>query len=250
MPSFTSDGLDLNYIDEGEGDPVLLVHGFASSLAVNWQSTNWVTALRNDGRRVVAFDHRGHGKSQKVYEPAAYGLDSLAGDALRLLDHLAIPRADILGYSMGARVGAFIAVTQPERVRSLVIGGMGDRLFGGAPKAAEIAEALEAPSRDHVTDAYARSFRAFADATGGDLKALAAVMRSPRMPLPPEMVGRIACPTLIAVGSLDDVSGSAYELAAHIPGAEVLDIPGRDHNRAVGDRVFKEGVLAFLSRRP
>ena len=64
-----------------------------------------------------------------------------------------------------------------------------------------------------------------------------------------EEAAGIAVPVLIAVGTKDDIAGSAQELAAIIPGAEVLDIPDRDHMRAVGDKVYKEGVLSFLSRR-
>ena len=250
MPVFTSDGLTLNYIDEGEGEPVLLLHGFASNLSMNWVGTGWVQALVKAGRRVIAFDHRGHGASDKLYDEARYTIGHMAGDAVALLDHLGIETADLIGFSMGARVAALIAIRQPERARSLVIGGMGARLFGGASKSDAIAEALEAPSRDDVTDPYARTFRVFAEATKSDLKALAAVIRSPRLPLTREMLRELSCPVVVAVGSEDVVAGDPRELAAAIPGAQVLDIPGRDHNRSVGDKVFKDGVLKFLATRP
>jgi pimeloyl-ACP methyl ester carboxylesterase len=250
MPSFSSDGLTLNYIDEGEGDPVLLVHGFASNLQVNWVGTQWVSTLVKAGYRVIAFDHRGHGVSEKIYDSDRYAIRDMAGDALALLDELGIARADFVGYSMGARVSTLIAVEHPERVRSLVIGGMGGRLFEGAPKSDAIAEALEAPHRDDVTDAYARTFRVFAEATKGDLKALAAVIRSPRLPLTREMMGMIQCPVLIAVGTEDVVAGDPHVLSEAIPGSKVLEITGRDHNRAVGDKIFKDGVVAFLGSLP
>lgn len=249
MPSFSSDGLSLNYIDEGEGDPVLLIHGFASNLQVNWVGTQWVDLLVKAGYRVIAFDHRGHGQSEKIYEVERYTIRDMGRDALALLDHLGIEKADMVGYSMGARIGALLAVEHPERVRSLVIGGMGGRLFGGASKSDEIAKALEAPSRDDVTDPYARTFRVFAEATKGDLKALAAVIRSPRLPLTREMLATISCPVLIVVGTEDDVAGDPHELGAAIPGSEVIAVEGRDHNRCVGDKVFKQGVVDFLSRR-
>ncbi len=250
MPSFVSDALTLNYIDEGSGDPVILIHGFASNLQINWVGTEWVKTLTQAGYRVIAFDHRGHGQSDKIYDSDRYTIREMAGDTLALMDHLAIPKADLVGYSMGARVGAYVAIEHPEKVRSLVVGGMGGRLFGGASKSDEIAKALEAPHRDDVTDAYARTFRVFAETTRGDLKALAAVIRSPRLPLTPEMLGRMSCPVLIAVGTEDDVAGDPHELAAVIPGSKVLEVPGRDHNRSVGDKVFKEGVVAFLAERP
>jgi len=250
MPSFSSDGLTLNYIDEGAGDPVLLIHGFASNLQVNWVGTQWVDALVKAGYRVLAFDHRGHGQSDKIYDPARYTIGDMAADALALLDSLGIARADIVGYSMGARVGAFLAIEHRESVRSLVIGGMGGRLFEGAPKSEEIARALEAPSRDDVMDPYARTFRVFAEATKGDLKALAAVIRSPRLPLTREKLGSISCPVLIVVGSEDNVAGDPEVLAAAIPGARAVSIEGRDHNRCVGDKNFKQAVIDFLAGRP
>lgn len=249
MPLFLSQGLTLNFREEGEGDPVLLIHGFASNTQMNWVGTGWMKALAEAGYRAIAFDHRGHGGSEKIYDSAAYSISHMTEDAFALLDHLRIERADLVGYSMGARVGALMAINNPERVRSLVIGGMGARLFEGASKPEAIAEALEAPTREDVTDAYARTFRVFAEATKSDLAALAAVMRSPRMPLTPDLLARIQCPVLIAVGSEDDVAGSPHELAAHLQDASVLEIVGRDHNRTVGDKGFKTGVLEFLASR-
>jgi pimeloyl-ACP methyl ester carboxylesterase len=113
-----------------------------------------------------------------------------------------------------------------------------------------IAHALEAESIEQVTNPTARTFRAFAEQTKSDLKALAACIRSARDPLKAEDVARLTCPVLVAVGSDDVVGGSAEGLAALIPGAEALVIEGRDHMKAVGDRRYKDGVLAFLRRRP
>ena len=96
---------------------------------------------------------------------------------------------------------------------------------------------------------YGRMFRRFAEQTGSDLKALAACMRSVRRAFSREDLNRIAVPVLIAVGTRDTVAGSAADLAALIPGARVLDIPGRDHMLATGDPVFKRGVLDFLAER-
>ncbi len=110
MQFFDSDGVRIAYIDfapaSGAGDPVLLVHGFASNHAVNWVNTMWVKTLTRAGYRVIALDNRGHGQSEKLYEPAAYTPAVMAEDARRLLDHLGIERADVMGYSMGARIAA------------------------------------------------------------------------------------------------------------------------------------------------
>lgn len=249
MPHFLSDGISLHYIDEGAGEPVLLIHGFASNIEINWVGPGWTDFLVKAGRRVIAFDHRGHGKSDKLYDPLDYGAPLMAEDARRLLDHLGIERVDAVGYSMGARVSAFLAHSYPGRVRSAVFGGMGSGMLSGLAGSEVIASALEAPSREGITDPTARMFRVFAEATKGDLKALSACMRSQRSRVTPEMLAELRLPVLIAVGTLDDVSGPAEGLARYLPNAEVLDIPGRDHNRAVGDKVFKEGVLDFLGRR-
>lgn len=250
MPAFDSDGLDLVYIDEGEGEPILLVHGFASNMEVNWIGTGWVQALTRAGRRVIAFDNRGHGKSGKVYDPGFYTVPAMAADARRLLDHLGVPRADVMGYSMGARIGAVLALESPERVRSLILGGVGENLLRGAGHSEAIAAALEAPSAAAVMGPMPLMFRTFAERTGGDLLALAACMRSPRTVLTAADLEKLAMPVLFAVGSADEVAGPPEAVARLMPDAKVLTIPGRDHNRAVGDRVYKEGVLAFLAERP
>jgi pimeloyl-ACP methyl ester carboxylesterase len=250
LPVFTSNGIEIAFVDEGAGDPVLLIHGFASNAAVNWVDTGWLRHLNREGFRAIAMDNRGHGGSSKLYSPADYGTAKMAEDALALLDHLDLPRADILGYSMGARVAAFLAIAHPDRVRSVMFGGLGINMVRPMAGTGPIAAALEAPSIEAVTNPTARTFRAFADSTNSDLRALAACIRGSRDPLTAEDLRRIRCPVLVAVGTEDVIGGSAAELAAIIPGAESLAIEGRDHMKAVGDRQFKEGVTGFLRRRP
>src|SRR5215813_8335717 len=143
MPSFQSDGVRIAYWDEGEGEPVLLIHGFASNVATNWIDPGWVATLAASGRRVIAFDNRGHGQSEKLYDPEHYGAPVMAEDALRLLDHLGIERADVMGYSMGARISAFLVLAHPARVRSAVFGGLGGNMLRPMRGTDQIARALE-----------------------------------------------------------------------------------------------------------
>ncbi|MGH6803158.1 MAG: alpha/beta fold hydrolase [Methyloceanibacter sp.] len=249
MQSFDSDGVRIAYIDEGEGEPILLIHGFASNVAVNWRDARWVRALIEAGRRVIAYDNRGHGQSEKLYDPSLYGAPIMAEDARRVLDHLGIGHADVMGYSMGARIAAFLVLNHPRRVRSLVLAGAGINLVRGMVGTGPIAKALEAPRIEDVTNDTARSFRAFAEQTGSDLKALAACLRGPREKITAQDLARIAVPTLVAAGSEDVIAGSGRELANLIPGSQLLDIEGRDHMKAVGDARFRQGVLDFLTRR-
>jgi pimeloyl-ACP methyl ester carboxylesterase len=255
MQTFSSDGVTLAYRDmpaEGAdlGEPILLIHGFASSHRINWVDPRWATTLTKAGRRTIVFDNRGHGQSEKLYDPEAYATPVMARDASNLLAELGIRRADVMGYSMGARIGAFLALKQPELVRSLALGGLGAHLVDGVGLPLGIANAMEAPSLDALSDPMQRMFRAFADQNRSDLRALAACIRGTRQTLSRDEVGKIACPALVAVGTADVVAGDPHALAAMLPNGAALDIPGRDHNRAVGDRVYKEGVLAFLAARP
>ena len=250
MQRFHHGKVEIAFLDEGEGEPIVLVHGFASNKEVNWAYPAWVSALVRSGRRAIALDNRGHGQSTKLYDAAEYHTDKMVGDVLALLDHLGLNRADLLGYSMGARVCAFLAARHSARARSLVLGGLGIHLIDGVGLPESIAEALEAPSPQQVTDPVGRQFRAFAEQTRSDLRALAACIRGSRQTLSREEAQSIRASTLIAVGTKDTVAGSAQALAAIIPGARALDIPGRDHMLAVGDKVFKAGVLEFLERRP
>jgi pimeloyl-ACP methyl ester carboxylesterase len=250
MQTFRHDGIEIAYLDEGEGDPIVLIHGFASTAAVNWIAPGWVATLTKARRRAIALDNRGHGASSKLYDPAAYHSASMAEDVRALLDHLGIARVDAMGYSMGARIAVYLALAHPERVRSLILGGLGSHLVDGVGLPQSIADALEAPSLAVVSDPQGRVFRTFAEQTHSDLRALAACIRGSRQTLTCAQARTIRMPALVAVGTADEVAGSASELAALLPAGEPLDIPGRDHMQAVGDKVFKAGVLAFLAVRP
>jgi pimeloyl-ACP methyl ester carboxylesterase len=254
MATFKHGDVEIAYLDEGQNqsnnaEPIVLVHGFASNKEVNWVAPGWVTTLTRAGRRVIALDNRGHGQSSKLYDPAAYHSAIMAQDVAALLDHLGIERADVMGYSMGARITAYLAVDSPSRVRSAILGGLGVKLVEGVGLPESIANALEAPSLADVTDFTGRLFRTFAEQTKSDLKALAACMRGSRQTLSREQVAGIHVPVLVAVGTKDPIAGSAQALASLILGARALDIPERDHMTAVGDKAYKTGVLEFLNQR-
>jgi pimeloyl-ACP methyl ester carboxylesterase len=249
MPSFHHGAVEIAYLDEGEGDPILLVHGFASTKNVNWVYPAWVSELKKDGRRVIAFDNRGHGDSSKLYDPAAYEIAVMASDIVALMDHLNIERADVMGYSLGSRMTAIVARSQPQRLRSAIFGGIGIGVIEGGGPGENVVRALEADTIEEVTDPVGRTFRAFADQTRSDRRALAACLRGSRRLMTREQAAEITVPVLIAVGTRDEVAGSADELGKIIPNSQVLDIPNRDHMRAVGDKVYKSGVLDFLAKR-
>lgn len=245
-----SDDVEIAYFDVGEGPPIVLVHGFASNKETNWVAPGWVDTLTRAGRRVIALDNRGHGASTKLYDPARYDSTIMAEDVRALIDHLRLLQADVMGYSMGARIATYLALAHPERVRRLILGGLGIRLVEGVGLPQTIAEALEAPSIRDVSDPEGYAFRAFAQQTRSDLRALAACIRGSRQTLTRADVARIAAPTLVAVGTKDVVAGSPQALAALMPHARALDIAGRDHMLAVGDKVFKAGVVDFLQEQP
>jgi len=250
MPTFHNGAVEIAYLDEGAGEPIVLVHGFASNKEVNWVQPGWVATLTRAGRRVIALDNRGHGQSTKLYDDADYHTRLMAGDVAALISHLSLGHADVMGYSLGARISAVLAVHHPTRVRSLILGGAGVRLLHTAGLSSDIAAALEASSIHDVTDAQGRAFRLFAEQTKSDLRALAACIRGSRQALRREEMRAIRVPVLVAVGTKDDIAGSGPELAKLIPHGLALDIPGRDHMVAVGDRVFKNGVVEFLKERP
>jgi pimeloyl-ACP methyl ester carboxylesterase len=248
VQTFDSAGVEIAYLDAGEGHPTLLIHGFGSNADVNWTSTSWVRDLKAAGRRVIALDNRGHGKSGKPHESTAYDARIMAEDSRRLLDHIGVERVDVIGYSMGARLAANLALAHFERVRRAVFSGLGDAMVRGIGGSDSIAAALLADSPEKVSDPRARAYRIFAEQTKSDREALAACIVGSRQTLTPAEVGRISAPVLVAVGSEDEVAGSAAGLAAMIPGAETFEIPGRDHMKAVGDKRHKVAAIAFLNR--
>lgn len=249
---FQSGDLRLAYRDqparEGHNTPVLLVHGFASSIEVNWNFPGWFKTYGDAGYRVIAIENRGHGASDKPGDPAAYHTEVMMGDALALLDYLGIERVFLQGYSMGARISAFLALHASERLFGLSLGGLGIHLVDGVGLPLGIAEALERSDPENITDPTQAMFRTFAERNRQDLTALAACIRGSRQALTPGEVARIVTPTLVCVGTNDPIAGAPEPLVALMPDAEAFAIEGRDHNLAVGDRSHRAAVLGFFDR--
>lgn len=246
MPNFDSDGVRLHYVVAGPdgGPPVVLVHGFSSDYQLNWVGSRWQDALTAAGHLVLGLDCRGHGRSEKPHDPAAYTRRTMAGDAVRLLDHLGVPRADYLGYSMGARIGVETAIAHPDRLRRAVLGGLGP--WGPGDRSQLIARRMRGD--ESVTDATAEMFFRFASARPiNDLEALACCIVAPQSPPTPADLAGITVPVVIVTGDQDPLARDAGQLADAIPGARHVSVPGRNHMNTVPARQFKEAALAFLA---
>ncbi len=245
---FKSGDVGIAYEVFGEGPLVVAIHGFASNHRVNWIDTGWVTTLTEAGYRVAALDNRGNGESQKLYAPEAYAPALMARDVLNLVAHLETGSAALLGYSMGARIAAFAALAAPDTVKAVVMGGLGIRLVEGMADTPAIIAGLENPDLNAVRGTPGWPYRAFAQQTRSDLKALAACMRGSRQNLSASELVSLTQPVLVVTGSQDVISGEAAPLARLIPNGESLTVPGRDHMKTTGDPAFKTAALDFLSR--
>jgi pimeloyl-ACP methyl ester carboxylesterase len=243
---FDSDGIRLHFEVEGpaRGTPIVLVHGFASDYRLNWVGSRWQETLTSAGFRVIGLDCRGHGHSDKPHDPAAYSVDVMTGDVVRLLDHLDVPSAAYLGYSMGARIGLEVVLDFPDRVTRAVLGGIG--AAGAIDHADQIARAFRMgkPTEDPV----AQTFYRFAAARPiNDLVALAACITGLRPDANPARLARIRTPILVVVGDRDDIASGAPELVELIPSARMVTLAGRDHMSAVVAREFKQAAMEFLT---
>jgi pimeloyl-ACP methyl ester carboxylesterase len=251
MTEFVSapDGTAIAYETLGEGAPVVLVHGFAASRLITWSNTNWYQTLARAGLRVIAIDCRGHGLSGKPHDPASYEEGRMAVDILAVLDVLGIERADIMGYSMGTYLTIRLMNDSLHRVGRAVLAGMGENYFNHSRERAEvIAEGLLAEDPATIRDPEAIAFRSFSERAGNDLVALAACIRRPRRVITRGELARITRPVLVVSGELDETSGPTGPLASAFPDGRALTVPRRNHHSTVGDRLYKEAVLAFLNQ--
>lgn len=239
---------DLVPNDEGTAAPIVLVHGFASSRHDNWRDREWYETLLEADRRVIALDCRGHGESEKPRDPAAYETATMAADVVRVLDHLEIETADLLGYSMGGRIGLETLYTHPERFNAGVLAGIGSATLEPSDAGGRIADALLADDPDDVSDPVGKRFRTFAETADNDLEALAACARSRTAPAEWDEIAQVDHPVLVVAGEDDDIAGDADELAAGFPNGEAVVVADADHLTTVPDERFREAVLDFLER--
>ncbi|MFZ0214504.1 MAG: alpha/beta hydrolase [Candidatus Dormiibacterota bacterium] len=252
MPVFDSAGLRIHYVTAGDpaSPPILLVHGYCSDYELNWVGSRWQQSLVEAGFRVVGPDLRGHGHSEKPHDPARYSLLDMAEDAVRLLDHLEIDRADFLGYSMGARIGLYLAYHHPERLRRAVLAGIG--LRQGASSDTRKADLIAARMRgdETIDDPDAEMFYRFAVARPiNDLEALACCILGDHRALTDEQIAEIETPIDIIAGDQDRIARDAPELAAALRHGRYDPIHGRTHTNAVPARDFKSAAIPFLQGR-
>ncbi len=260
---FDSDGVQIFFTDEGSGPPVLLVHGFAVSGDLNFRVPGVIRHLRRR-YRIITVDQRGHGQSDKPRAEDAYGVN-MAHDLARLLDHLGLERAHILGYSLGGFVGLKLACLAPERLLSLGVLGAGFETAdsGGAsfleaiPK---LADALEAgrgvgPLSGHMGDerrrpslrhrAWVRLVTRFLN----DQRALIGVIRSaPDLAVTADGLAGIQFPVCSIVGSRDPLIGGARALSEAVPHCTLTTIADADHVQVPMRSEFRRALEEFLGR--
>jgi len=240
------DGARIAYTARGAGPTVLLLHGFGADHVLNWERPGVIDALVDNGRRVIATDARGHGASDKPHDPDRYAGETMVRDAQAVLDHLGVERVDVVGYSMGAMVAARLVPDEP-RTRSLVLGGVGERILpprSGGRNPEAIAGALLADDASAAGSATGKAFREFADATGADRQALAALSRSTSLRYSVRF-DEIVVPTLVIAGTDDTLIRSPDALADRLPNARLRMVKG-DHLGAPYHHEFKDSIVAFL----
>jgi pimeloyl-ACP methyl ester carboxylesterase len=259
---FDSAGIHIRYIEVGRGEPVVLIHGYASDAEAQWAWTGILQALAGQ-YRVIALDARGHGGSGKPHDPAQYGPE-MGYDILRLLDHLGFSRAHIIGYSMGAHIVAQLVTTHPERFLTATLGGAPGR-FSWSPEdqdrvEREAAEMEQGQLRSQIlrlwpsgeplpSEERIRELSAV-QLAGQDPRALAAVRRSnPAQVVAIPQMAAVTVPTLGVVGTADPYLGQFTELRAAMPQLELVTIEDASHGSAPGRPEFVEAILAFLRAR-
>ena len=249
-PSFimSQEGYQIATYSWGDRDaePVLCVHGFASSCRDNWVETGWVRDLTRAGYRVIGVDQRGHGASDKPRDKRAYSMGAFVSDLLTVLDTYLIDDVRYVGYSLGARVGWQFAVDAPEHVSRAVLGGIPD----GRPLARLQIEQARAYAEEGipVEDPVTRNYVTLAERVPtNDLLALVALAEGMRLgdadPDPDRPPGQ---PILFATGSEDAILERSKKLAACAPRGTFQEIPDRHHFNTPGSRVFRQSALGFL----
>lgn len=260
---FDSAGVPIRFIEEGQGEPVILLHGYTTNLEGQFVRTGVFGAL-SPHFRTIALDARGHGRSGKPHDRAAYGPE-MGRDVTRLMDHLGLRRAHIVGYSMGAHIVAQLAVLDPGRFATLTLGGAAGRLGWTAEDQKRVDEESAEMDQGLLRSQFLRlwprdrpppseaEIRADSERrlAGQDARALAAVRRSnPDQVVPVETLARVPMPTLGLVGTADPYLRDFERLKAAMPRLELVTIPGASHGSAPGTPEFRAGLLRFLQAHP
>jgi pimeloyl-ACP methyl ester carboxylesterase len=252
MPFFHSDGIRIHYLDQGHGASMLLVHGFGSSAEEDWVKTGMVARLARRWR-VIAYDVRGHGHSDKPHHIANYGLSHMRADAVALLDHLELPQTRIMGYSMGGRIVLEVLMHHPDRLSAVVLGGYGEGGQISTPgQRHRIAAALLAEDPAVIEDVLARRFRRGAERNGKDLRALAACIGAEEttdaaVAIDYAALRRVAPPVMIATGDRDVIAGDPRPLTGWFRDARVVLLEGGEHTTLLADPRFHQAVEDFFT---
>ena len=260
---FDSAGIPIRFIEEGRGEPVILVHGYTTNLERQFVTSGIFPAL-TPHFRTIAMDARGHGRSGKPHERTAYGPE-MGRDVTRLMDHLGIRKAHIVGYSMGAHIVAQLAVLDPGRFATLTLGGAAGRLGWTADDQRRVDEESAEMDQGVLRSQFLRlwprdrpppseaEIRADSERrlAGQDARALAAVRRSnPDQVVPVERLAQVPMPTLGIVGTADPYLRDFERLKAAMPRLELVTIPGASHGSAPGTPEFRAALLRFLQAHP
>ena len=263
---FDAAGVRLRYLERGKGEPVVLLHGFGNTAEL-WSDNHIVQDLSRD-YRVIAFDERGHGKSDKPHDPAKYGRE-MGLDVVRLLDHLHIQRAHVVGYSLGGYIVSQLLTLRPERFLSAtLIAGAGRFNWDSTRAALADTEARERerecisrsmifrlappnaprPSEDSLER---MSARCLADTTK-DRFAFAAIIRSRAdQAFSPSAAAAVTVPTLAIAGSDDPEKAPLQALVQIRPSIKLVVVDGATHEGPRGILGRPELLIAlreFLSK--
>ena len=259
---FDSAGVKIRYTVQGEGEPVVLVHGFTASIETNWGDPGIIDVLAAD-YRVIALDARGHGKSGKPHDPEAYGF-RMAEDVIRLMDHLGILKAHLAGYSMGGGIALQLVATYPDRFYSAILGGMGwtppgagmENLMAPLAESLEqgkglgpLVRALNPVGQEPPTDEQIAAANQRLLATNDPL-ALAAVIRgnAGNRAITAERLRANRVPMLAVVGEIDPLKAAVDAMKGVASHLEVVVLPGRDHLSAVADPKLAASMREFFMR--
>jgi pimeloyl-ACP methyl ester carboxylesterase len=260
--SFDSNGVQIHYVDKGRGTPVVLIHGLTGSYARHWEAPGVIDALEKGGYRAVAMDCRGHGQSGKPHDASQYGLE-MVGDVVRLLDHLNIARAHVVGYSMGGSIATQLLVKHPDRLLTVTLLGAGwageDLTVANAQMlaladsfarrdASFLVRGVNAGSANGPTDAEVAALSASLFARN-DADALAAVARGflPLNEVSRDSLRSTQVPVLALIGELDALNMEAVKrMTGVVPALEVIELPGATHASSV--RPSAAPLVAFLNK--